>query len=564
VVLTIIGNSMGDTVGEEIGPAVDCLFRAKITGISAANGTAFCNESKYSVGTEVWAVVIDRPGGSTTTPLPKLTVGDRFIAVLAQDTYTVDPGGPQEEAHAVYAIRKGVTESMAVVTIQPISGETVGTVIGPANDKCLFKGKITAIADDGYCDETPYSVNTDVWVLVLDRPGGSSSTSPRLTVGDRFLAKLVVDSFTVGVDPDEDTRPIYAIGKRGDDTVRIVTILDQDAESGSCLWSAALTVPPDMEEQLNFCEDPFDIGEDVWVLILNSDLGSFAPSNKIRPVIGEQYIGKYIGNYALDNVPIYCIRVEMNDIYHVTATNNCASGASAVFSLPVHGGTNVTATNWSPTDIVVGDKVTVYKDHAADTWYAIKPGSTSGGGGVIMAKGLLTANVSPVDATVTMNSMTRYDGVAMAASITAQNVFGLLGKTGMLGAVVYHDPSGLWDLLKISDIPSYPIEAYVYAAFNKNNATFQAIVTKDYMGYLTAGTQITVQNYEDHLVNPKPYLFEGETGADCLINYDPLTNKFRVDWVECPKKPVEVSPGDMFAAVADQGGSDTSNFQYYF
>lgn len=279
-----------------------------------------------------------------------------------------------------YEVLNAAGEStLAVVTIEGTSGGySAGDETEPFGN-CLFKGKVTAIADEGYCDEEPYTLGQEVWVLVLDRPGGSSSADPKLIVGDRFLAKKVVSEFTIGEGEFADERPVYAINKRGGagSNLKIVTATDDEADSGNCLWPGAVVIGLDpSDEEISFCTDPSDISTECWILVLNSDLGSFATA-KTRLVIGEQYIGFYLGDHHADDKPVYAIRIENNQIYHVTLSGNIAAGMTGTVTLPINGGLAVTARNWSDVDYLAGDKVSVYQDLTNNQWYAIKAGGAS-------------------------------------------------------------------------------------------------------------------------------------------------------------------------------------------
>ena len=129
---------------------------------------------------------------------------------------------------------------------------------------------------------------------------------------------------------------------------------------------------------------------------------------------------------------------------------------------------------------------------------------------------------------------------------------------------------GLWYLIKSGGSNTFRlIEGTVYSAFTKDTPTFQVIVNRDYSGTSLQGDRITVQNFTDPNSSPKPYLFEGETGACCSVIYDAGTGLLRANWVECPESPVNVTPPPS-QSMATQGSyygfgapEDTQAASYY-
>lgn len=77
-----------------------------------------------------------------------------------------------------------------------------------SNGSCVWPGRIVTVQTDAtdYCAGTEYDIGDDVWIIVINNPGGSGENATRLIDGDRYIA-VKVGEFTVSA----DTRPLYAI-----------------------------------------------------------------------------------------------------------------------------------------------------------------------------------------------------------------------------------------------------------------------------------------------------------------------------------------------------------------
>jgi hypothetical protein len=102
-------------------------------------------------------------------------------------------------------------------------------------------------------------------------------------------------------------------------SVAIVTVADDTPNETTCLWPGKIAVFDD--EASAFCSDPFSEGNDCWLMVLNSNLGSFA-STKADLHVGEHYLGRPVGVIPTEqevgdpiDVPIFAIRIEENEIY---------------------------------------------------------------------------------------------------------------------------------------------------------------------------------------------------------------------------------------------------------
>lgn len=367
------------------------------------------------------------------------------------------------------------------------------TVLGDtvtANSNGFFDGKVCRVnpAANFTTNTAPYNNYEDCWIAVVDVTGGSGTGAAcEMPAGQRLIGRLdgSVDGNSAG-----DIRPLYLVTRGASvSTARMITIQSTTADSGNCLWASKISTLSPIPT--GFCTDPFGVGAECWLLVLNSDLGSYN-TVKTQLVVGEQYIGFYVGNHPSDNKPIFATRIEDNRLYHVTYTVAIDAGNIGVVSVPIAGGINVNATNWG-NRVEIGDKGIAFQDLTGVTWYTFKPG-----GG---------------------------------------------------------DPLR-W------------IEGTVYSAFTKDTPRFRVIVTRDFSSTQTALDNIEVENFEDPGSSPKPYLFEGETGACCTVLWDKSSNLYRVVWVECPENPVNVSPGDnpqpSEASLYNSGGFDEQQLNSYY
>lgn len=109
-------------------------------------------------------------------------------------------------------LERAAGTSPEIVTVQANSvSDSAGDSISPWS-QCLWKGKLTTVNEEsgGYCSGG-FTQTTDVWILSIDSPGGSTDASPTLKVGDRKIGYRVLGSHTVSA----DTRPLYVVNKGG-------------------------------------------------------------------------------------------------------------------------------------------------------------------------------------------------------------------------------------------------------------------------------------------------------------------------------------------------------------
>jgi hypothetical protein len=122
----------------------------------------------------------------------------------------------------------------------------------------------------------------------------------------------------------------------------------------------------------------YESGESCWIAVTNKYVGS--GNTSARLVQGDIYLAKINGYVTADEEtdprPLFVLHRAENNIWHVTATNTVAAGATAEVTLP--DGRMVDAVNWSlDTEITSGDKITVFLDLFNNVYYQTKGGGTS-------------------------------------------------------------------------------------------------------------------------------------------------------------------------------------------
>ena len=123
-------------------------------------------------------------------------------------------------------------------------------------------------------------------------------SSTALTSGDK------VDVF---YEPASTTWYMIPPGKKGDpgtDDGAIVTVRGASATS-DCMWIGALAVPN--AGATAYCSDQFPDGDTIWLVVLNSDVGSTS-ADKVSLTVGEHYLARKVGSIA--GVDVYAIRAD--------------------------------------------------------------------------------------------------------------------------------------------------------------------------------------------------------------------------------------------------------------
>jgi hypothetical protein len=163
--------------------------------------------------------------------------------------------------------------------------------------------------------------------------------------------------------------------------VAIVTVADETPNETTCLWPGKIAVFDD--EASAYCSDPFSEGNDCWLMVLNNNLGSFA-TTKAELHVGEHYLGRPVGVIPTEqevgdpiDVPIFAIRIEENEVFHVTIPSP-GVGAGMTIALTLPDGRSVTATNWSAdTALSSGDKALCFKDLTDGTSLIVRAAAPS-------------------------------------------------------------------------------------------------------------------------------------------------------------------------------------------
>ncbi len=149
--------------------------------------------------------------------------------------------------------------------------------------------------------------------------------------------------------PEADRGWKLLTGAGGEDDGAIVRVISPTPNETTCLWAGKLaTANP---EATGYCTDQFANGEDIWLLVLDSDGGS-TDAEKDDLVAGELYLGHKIGAIGEPAKRIYAIRntsaggrlvrFQLTDdlVYGVDATEPNAqimiwdTGTSAYIALP--------------------------------------------------------------------------------------------------------------------------------------------------------------------------------------------------------------------------------------
>lgn len=110
------------------------------------------------------------------------------------------------------------TRIVAIDDDETPDGESIGPTGG-----CIWPGLIMGLSEgeQNFCDNpwTPTPTiggeevdEVKIWISIIDLPGGSGTSGLKMTVGDRFIGRYIED-YTLTVDDEDDTRPLYAIRK---------------------------------------------------------------------------------------------------------------------------------------------------------------------------------------------------------------------------------------------------------------------------------------------------------------------------------------------------------------
>lgn len=288
---------------------------------------------------------------------------------------------------------------------------------------------------------------------------------------------------------------------------------------------------------------------------------------------GWTSVPEAISRYTLGN-NTWCMLLRVNNswelvpftnhVSNVTLSGTVADGATQAVTLS--NGRSVTATNRSGVSLAAGNAVAIY-DMVDDEWM-LTGGGTGGGSGTNtkLYYGLLYVSLDASDLDGQAFNLTSYTtGIAdVAGPITFENPFNCSGASGDVALLAYHDGQAAYHIIRVEDEGrDETIEAIVYTPFGKESPTFSAQVIRSYTGYTAADSLITVYNQVDPMGPDHSYLFEGEFGAVCRVQWDRKSQVYRAVWVECPEdSPVSeessgqiTTPLSMFSesAVASQG-----------
>jgi hypothetical protein len=98
-------------------------------------------------------------------------------------------------------------------------------------------------------------------------------------------------------------------GGRGPAETAVVSVYAPDADEGNCLWPGkVMLIDSEGGPPTAACSTPFVPGDDCWLLVINSDGGSWQ-SPKLKLKVGEHYIGRKVFSIGVDPaVPVYAIR----------------------------------------------------------------------------------------------------------------------------------------------------------------------------------------------------------------------------------------------------------------
>ncbi|MGE3410119.1 MAG: hypothetical protein AB7I37_25270 [Pirellulales bacterium] len=285
---------------------------------------------------------------------------------------------------------------------------------------------------------------------------------------------------------------------------------------------------------------PYSDGEDCWLAMTNPLTGSQAGGTLFA---GDRYLAKLNGSATVSGStrPLYVLLRPENQTFHFTAGSTVGDGGS--ISITLSDGRSISAT--ARGDITSGDSGIAWRDMGDSTWNAMVPGSGGGGGTTFkIYYSHLFTNCAANDPTTFVGNLTSFlTGVAdVAGPIEVTNLFGEVG-VALTECLVFQSTVTGEYILARAFRNEETLECYVYQPFNRQTARFEAKVLRSYQGD-RVGESVIVENQADPFDVENPYLFEGEFQAICRVQYDPLTDLWRVVWVECPEETPEVSPGE--------------------
>ncbi|MEX2113321.1 MAG: hypothetical protein WD845_09055 [Pirellulales bacterium] len=212
-------------------------------------------------------------------------------------------------------------------------------------------------------DDTDTAVNLNTPASLMFFPFSLPPTDDPLSVLNVF--KLSADAGDECYAVWDDTRSAYillqTIQQPSEDKTEIVSVYGADADGSTCLWPGKVMAVDGAP--ISACSTPFEVSDDCWLLVLNSDGGSWQ-SDKLTLKVGDHYIGRKVFSIGTEpSLPVYAIRHSpkpatvlykgqlAGTLLHASATIS-VDNLESMSELPAPSG-SVTANNslkWAGTD----------------------------------------------------------------------------------------------------------------------------------------------------------------------------------------------------------------------
>lgn len=221
-------------------------------------------------------VLFYSPGESDFKPLPK--TGDR---ILVHATFFRAFGFADEQGWATYFPDHGTGSSEGAQMVQWEVTSMEGCLLRPCTAvDTINSGASGTITISGVSFEAENVTEGDV--------------DPGDTLNAYYLPY-----------PEEDRGWKLLTGAGGEDKQDIVRVTSPTPDPSTCLWAGKLCyINP---EATAYCSDPFYDSEDIWLLVLDGDGGSWS-TPKTDLVSGEKYLGRKVGAIGEPARTIYAIR----------------------------------------------------------------------------------------------------------------------------------------------------------------------------------------------------------------------------------------------------------------
>lgn len=431
-------------------------------------------------------------------------------------------------------------EEMVAVTGSGSTGDPVA-----ANGACLWGGSLVTINAEsgGYCSD-PFIIGSAVWLLAVDKPGGSGTPGATLIQGDRYIAHHL-GTFTVS----SDTRPLYAIRKGGTGSgnpfilFQLTAKLHEDDAAAAAVSVAAHwggSDPGATVDVTNLADGGSFTGQ-------VDDLG-IATWNDVD----EQWQILYLPGIAR--------------VIECTVGGFSAGVANMVTSVTGHHGSTPTSPYVHDpqglfTRALSGAKcVAVFQsfktaDDPHERYLAQNCQTKAGRITITLTADLPTSGVASV--TITSYGGTQQDIQNPGSGPTVKDATGEFkgAKLGYIGEAIYDAPLDEYHIVSLQQ-KARRIHFTLQSPVAKSTISFNANVTIAYQGVAPTGT-VVVNNFPDPTgASGEPYLFKGPSGYPGTAEYDEITGVYWCNWIKCSDaviptqspsapaaEPMEMMPG---------------------